>query len=64
MEKIKLIVNEEFNGKQSLEDALISAFQTKSSMLMSNEKTVIMKSTKQYRDSFCSGKGLENGTNE
>ena len=64
MKKVKLVVTEKFVGKRNLEDVLISAFQTELSVLKNDELFAIMKSTKQSQDSFCSGKELENGTNE
>ena len=64
MKKVQLVVVEKFVGKRNLEDVLISAFQTELSVLKNDENFVIMKRTKQSRDSFCSGKELGNGTNE
>ena len=64
MKKVKLVVTEKFVGNHDLEEVLISAFQTELSVLKNDEISVIMKSTKQSQDSFCSGKELENGTNE
>ena len=64
MKKVKLVVAEKFVGKRDLEDVLISAFQSELSVLKNDEKSVIMKATKQSQDSFCSGKELGNGTNE
>ena len=64
MKKVKLVVAEKFVGKRNLEGVLISAFQTELSVLKNDELSVIMKPTKQSQDSFCSGKELENGTNE
>ena len=64
MKKVKLVVTEKFIGKHELEDALISAFQTDLSVLKNDVKSVTMKTTKQYQDSFCSGKEVGNGTNE
>ena len=64
MKKVKLVVTEKFVGKRDLEEVLISAFQTELSVLKNVETSLIMKSTKQSQDSFCSGKELENGTNE
>ena len=64
MKKVKLVVAEKFVGKRELEDVLISALQTELSVLENSEISVIMKSTKQSQDSFCSGKELGNGTNE
>ena len=64
MNKVKLVVTEKFIGKRDLEEVLISAFQTELSVLKNDEISVIMISTKQSHYSFCSGKELENGTNE
>lgn len=64
MKKVKLVVTEKFVGNHDLEEVLISAFQSELSVLKNDEISVIMKSTKQSQDSFCSGKELENGTNE
>ena len=64
MNKTKLIIYERFNGKQSLEDVFLSAFQSESYQLLQNNSSVIMKSTEQSQDSFCSGKELKNGTDD
>ena len=64
MKKVKLVVTEKFIGERELKDVLVSAFQTELSVLKNDEISVIMKPTKQSQDSFCSGKELENGTNE
>ena len=64
MKKVKLVVTEKFIGERELKDVLVSAFQTELSVLKNDEISVIMKTTKQSQDSFCSGKELENGTNE
>ena len=64
MNKIKLIVYERFNGKQSLEDVFLSAFQSESYQLLQDNSSVIMSSTEQSQDSFSSGKGLKNGTDD
>lgn len=64
MKKVKLVVTEKFVSRRDLEDVLISAFHTELSVLKNDEISVIMKTTKQSQDSFCSGKELENGTNE
>ena len=64
MKKVKLVVTEKFGGNHDLEEVLISAFQIELSVLKNDEISVIMKSTKQSQDSFCSGKELGNGTNE
>lgn len=65
MNKTKLIIHEKFNGKQTLEDVFLSAFQSESYQLLLQEKSsVIMNSIEQSQDSFYSGKELKNGTNE
>ena len=64
MKKTKLIIHERFNGKQTLEDILLSAFQSESYQLLQDNSSVIMNSTEQSQDSFSSGKELKNGTDE
>ena len=64
MNKTKLIIYERFNGKQSLEDVFLSAFQSESYQLLQDNSSVIMNSTEQSQDSFSSGKELKNGTDE
>ena len=64
MNKTKLIIYEKFNGKQSLEDVFLSAFQSESYQLLQDNSSVIMNSTEQSQDSFCSGKDKKYGTNE
>ena len=64
MNKTKLIIHERFNGKQTLEDVFLSAFQFESYQLLQDNASVIMKSTEQSQDSFCSGKELKNGTDD
>ena len=64
MNKTKLIIYEKFNGKQSLEDVFLSAFQSESYQLLQDNSSVIMNSTEQSQDPFCSGKELKNGTDE
>ena len=64
MNKTKLIIHERFNGKQSLEDVFLSAFQTESYQLLQNNTSSIMGVTEQSQDSFCSGKELKNGTDD
>ena len=61
MSQVKLIIHERFNGKQSLEDVFLSAFQSESYQLLRDNSSVIMKSTEQSQDSFSSGKELKNG---
>ena len=64
MNKTKLIINEKFNGKQSLEDVFLSVFQSESYQLLPDNPSSIMNVTEQSQDSFCSGKELKYGTNE
>ena len=64
MNKTKLIIHERFNGKQSLEDVFLSVFQSESYQLLQDNSSVIMRSTEQSQDSFCSGKELRNGTDD
>ena len=59
MNKTKLIIHERFNGKQTLEDVLLSVFQSESCQLLQNKSSVIMNSTEQSQDSFSSGKELK-----
>lgn len=64
MNKIKLIVHERFNGKQTLEDVFLSAFQSESYQLLQDNTSSIMSVTEQSQDPFCSGKELKNGTDD
>ena len=64
MNKTKLIIYEKFNGKQSLEDVFLSAFQSESYQLLQDNSSVIMNSTEQSQDPFSSRKELKNGTND
>ena len=64
MNKTKLIIHERFNGRRSLEDVFLSAFQSESYQLLQDNSSVIMNSTEQSQDSFSSGKELKNGTDE
>ena len=64
MNKTKLIINERFNGKQSLEDVFLSAFQSESYQLLQDNSSSIMSVTEQSQDSFSSGKELKNGTDD
>ena len=64
MNKTKLIIYEKFNGKQSLEDVFLSAFQSESYQLLQDNSSSIMVVTEQSQDSFCSGKELKNGTDD
>ena len=64
MNKTKLIIHERFNGKQSLEDVFLSAFQSESYQLLQDNASSIMSVTEQSQDSFSSGKDLKNGTDD
>ena len=64
MNKTKLIIHERFNGKQSLEDVFLSAFQSESYQLLQNNSSSIMSVTEQSQDSLSSGKDKKYGTNE
>lgn len=64
MNKTKLIIRERFNGKQSLEDVFLSAFQFESCQLLQDSSSSIMGVTEQSQDSFDSGRELKNGTDE
>ena len=64
MNKTKLIIHERFNGKQTLEDVFLSAFQSESYQLLQDNSSVIMNLTEQSQDSFSSGKDKKYGTNE
>ena len=64
MNKTKLIIHERFNGKQTLEDVFLSAFQSESYQLLQDNPSSIMNVTEQSQDSFCSGKDKKYGTNE
>lgn len=64
MNKTKLIIHEKFNGKGSLEDVFLSAFQSESYPLLQEKSSSIMSVTEQSQDPFCSGKELKNGTDE
>ena len=64
MNKTKLIIHERFNGKQSLEDVFLSAFQSESCQLLRDNSSSIMSVTEQSQDSFSSGKELKNGTDD
>lgn len=64
MNKIKLIIHERFNGKQSLEDTFLSAFQSESCQLLQEKSSSIIGVTEQSQDSFGSGKGLKSGTDD
>ena len=64
MNKTKLIIHERFNGKRSLEDVFLSAFQSESCQLLQDSSSSIMGVTEQSQDSFCSGKDKNYGTNE
>ena len=64
MNKPKLIIHERFNGKQTLEDVFLSAFQSESYQLLQNNSSSIMDVTEQSQDSFSSGRELKNGTDD
>ena len=64
MSKTKLIIHERFNGKQSLEDVFLSAFQYETYQLLQGNSSSIMSVTEQSQDSFCSGRELKNGTDD
>ena len=64
MKKTKLIIHERFNGKQTLEDILLSAFQSESYQLRQDSSSSIMGVTEQSQDPFSSRKELKNGTND
>ena len=64
MNKTKLIIHERFNGKQTLEDVFLSAFQSESYQLIQDNASSIMGVTEQSQDSFSSGKDKKYGTNE
>ena len=64
MNKTKLIIHERFNGRQTLEDVFLSAFQSESYQLLQDSSSSIMGVTEQSRDPFSSGKELKNGTND
>ena len=59
MNRIKPIIHERFNGKQTLEDIFLSVFQSESYQLLWEKALDIIDSTEQSQDSFCSGKGNE-----
>ena len=52
MNKTKLIIYERFNGKQTLEDVFLSAFQSESYQLLQDYSSSIMSVTEQSQDSF------------
>ena len=64
MNKTKLIIHEKFNGKQTLEDVFLSAFQSESYQLLQNNSSSIMSVTEQSQDSLSSGKELKNGIDD
>lgn len=51
MSKVKLIIQEKFDGKQSLEEVFVSAFQ-----LLQDKMSSIMSTIEQSQDLFCSEK--------
>ena len=56
MNKTKLIIKVRFNGKQTLEDVFLSAFQSESYQLLQDNSSSIMSVTEQSQDSFSSRK--------
>jgi len=64
MNKTKLIIHERFNGKQTLEDVFLSAFQSESYQLLQDNSSAIMSVTEQSQDLFSSRKDKKYGTNE
>ena len=64
MSKVKLIIHERFNGKQTIEEIFLSAFQSESYRLLQDKSSSIMSVTEQSQDSFSSGKDKKYGTSE
>ena len=64
MNKTKLTIHERFNGKQTLEEAFLSVFQSESYQLLQDNSSSIMGVTEQVQDSSSSGKDKKYGTNE
>ena len=64
MKRTKLIIHERFNGKHTLEDVFLSAFQSESYQLLQEKSSSIMSVTEQSQDPFYSGKELKNGTDD
>ncbi len=64
MKKPKLIIQERFNGKQSLEEVFTSAFLSECYQLLHGNASVIMNVAEQSQDPFDSGKELKDGTDE
>ena len=64
MNKTKLIIHERFNGKQTLEDVFLLAFQSESYQLLQEKTSSIMSVTEQSQDPFSSGKELKHGTDD
>ena len=64
MNKTKLIIYERFNGKQTLEDVFLSAFQSESYQLLQDNASSIMNIIGQSQNPFYSGKELKNGTDD
>ena len=64
MNKTKLIIHKRFNGKQSLEDVFLSAFQSESYQLLRDNASSIMSVTEQSQDPFCFERELKNGIDE
>ena len=64
MNKTKLIIHERFNGKQTLEDVFLSAFQSESYQFLQYNSSSIMSVTEQSQDSLSFGKDKKYETNE
>ena len=64
MNKPKLIIHERFNGKQTLEDVFLSAFQSESYQFLQYNSSSIMSVTEQSQDSLSFGKDKKYETNE
>lgn len=62
--KVKLVVNEIYQGKHKREDIFVSAFLSNVTALTSNTHSDIIKDTEQSQDSLCSKKGATYGTSE
>ena len=64
MNKTKLIIHEKFNGKQTLEDVFLAAFQFESYPLLQDKSSSIIGVTEQSQHSYCSRKELKSGTDD
>ena len=64
MNKTKLIIHERFNGKQTLEDVFLFAFQSEYYQLLQDNSSSIMSVIEQPQDPFSSGKNMERMNNE